>query len=254
MSGFDTVPPISENPEPALNVPGSVALLAAACLGVHLVRVFALSPAMDYEILLLFSFLPIRYDAVQLAGAVAPGGAAADAWTFVTYAFLHGGWSHIIFNLLWLVVFGSAVARRFGAGRFFLIFLAGAIGGAGAHLLTHFGEAAPMIGASAGISALMAAASRFVFEMGGPLGAMRLGDDERAYRMPAVGLARALSNPQVLIFLAVWFGVNLIFGLSSAPIAGEGATIAWQAHIGGFIVGLLLFPLFDPVPRRRTPE
>jgi membrane associated rhomboid family serine protease len=53
----------------------------------------------------------------------------------------------------------------------------------------------------------------------------------------------------VLGFLAVWFGVNIIFGVGSIAIGLEGASVAWQAHIGGFLAGLMLFSLFDPVPR-----
>jgi membrane associated rhomboid family serine protease len=54
----------------------------------------------------------------------------------------------------------------------------------------------------------------------------------------------------VLIFLGVWFVVNLGFGLGTLPGDFGGGSIAWQAHIGGFIAGLLLFPLFDPVGTR----
>ena len=53
----------------------------------------------------------------------------------------------------------------------------------------------------------------------------------------------------MLGFLAVWFGVNIIFGVGSIAIGADGASVAWQAHIGGFLAGLLLFSLFDPVPR-----
>jgi len=60
---------------------------------------------------------------------------------------------------------------------------------------------------------------------------------------------RALRNGRVLAFLAVWFGVNIIFGVGSIAIGADGASVAWQAHIGGFLAGLLLFSLFDPVPR-----
>jgi membrane associated rhomboid family serine protease len=68
--------------------------------------------------------------------------------------------------------------------------------------------------------------------------------------VPALSLLRALRNPRVLGFLAVWFGVNIIFGIGSIAIGGtEGVSIAWQAHIGGFLAGLMLFSLFDPVPR-----
>jgi membrane associated rhomboid family serine protease len=62
-------------------------------------------------------------------------------------------------------------------------------------------------------------------------------------------LLRALRDPRVLGFLAVWFGVNIVFGVGSIAIGSEGASVAWQAHIGGFFAGLLLFSLFDPVPR-----
>ena len=55
--------------------------------------------------------------------------------------------------------------------------------------------------------------------------------------------------PACSAFLAVWFGVNIIFGIGSIAIGADGASVAWQAHIGGFFAGLLLFSLFDPVPR-----
>jgi membrane associated rhomboid family serine protease len=62
-------------------------------------------------------------------------------------------------------------------------------------------------------------------------------------------LWHALRDRRVLAFLAIWFGVNIVFGLASIAIGAEGVSVAWQAHIGGFLAGLLLFSLFDPVPR-----
>ncbi|HYI30800.1 MAG TPA: rhomboid family intramembrane serine protease, partial [Bradyrhizobium sp.] len=59
----------------------------------------------------------------------------------------------------------------------------------------------------------------------------------------------AFRDPRVLGFLAVWFGVNIIFGIGSISIGADGGSVAWQAHIGGFFAGLLLFSLFDPIPR-----
>jgi membrane associated rhomboid family serine protease len=146
----------------------------------------------------------------------APGGIAADIWTFVTYGFLHGGVTHIAFNMLWMVIFGSAVARRFGAVRFLVFSALCAAGGAAMHLATHFGAEAPMIGASAAVSGHMAAAVRFVFELGGPLGMIRR-SDEAAYKVPAAPLLRSFANRQVVAFLFVWFGLNLVFGLYSTP-------------------------------------
>ncbi|HMN88148.1 MAG TPA: rhomboid family intramembrane serine protease, partial [Bauldia sp.] len=55
---------------------------------------------------------------------------------------------------------------------------------------------------------------------------------------------------RVAIFLLVWFGLNLVFGLLPAGGGLASGAVAWEAHVGGFIAGLLLFPLFDPVPRR----
>jgi membrane associated rhomboid family serine protease len=57
-----------------------------------------------------------------------------------------------------------------------------------------------------------------------------------------------LRDVRVLAFLVVWFGVNLLFGVGTISMPGVEQSIAWQAHIGGFLAGLLLFPLFDPVP------
>ncbi len=241
--------------EPLFNLPGVVVGLIAVLVGVHLVRVFVLSQQTDFEFLLTFSFLPLRYASPEvlshaLGGASLPGWEGAMVWTFVTYAFLHGSFTHLAFNCLWLAVFGSALARRFGPARFLGFSAATAIAGAALHLATHFGEVVPVVGASAAISGHMAAVARFAFDNGGPLDMMR-GHHLSAYRQPAISLAAALSNKQVLVFLGVWFAVNLVFGLGSLPMGGNAPTIAWEAHIGGFVAGLALFSLFDPVLRRR---
>ena len=97
-----------------------------------------------------------------------------------------------------------------------------------------------MIGASASISGFMAAAMRFVFQRSGPLGSIGRNDPE-AYRVPALPLTAVLRDPRVLAFLGVWFGLNLLFGLGSLSLDGGEQQIAWQAHIGGFLAGLLAF-------------
>jgi membrane associated rhomboid family serine protease len=107
---------------------------------------------------------------------------------------------------------------------------------------------APMIGASASVSGTMAAAIRFAFVKGSFLSFSR-GDADAAARVPALSLMRALRNPRVLGFLAVWFGVNIVFGIGSIAIGADGASVAWQAHIGGFFAGLLL----DETGLRRKP-
>jgi membrane associated rhomboid family serine protease len=233
--------------EPILNIPSVIVALLAVLALVHGAREWLLTPEQDNLLVYTFGFVPARYDASVLIGGVWPGGFGADIWTFFTYALLHGSWTHFGVNAVWLVAFGSPVARRFGTARFLAFFIVTAAAGALMHLLTNAGSQAPMIGASASISGAMAAAIRFVFQRGGPLGFMRAGDEE-SYRVPALPLAGVFSDPRVLIFLAVWFGTNLLFGLISVPMTGANEVVAWQAHIGGFLAGLLLFTWFDPEP------
>lgn len=234
---------------PIFNLPPVITALSGALVLLHVVRWFV-SEETELQLLLWLAFIPARYDST-LVRLPLPGGEAADAWTFVTYAFLHGDAVHLVVNLVWFLAFGSAVAWRFGALRFTVFFAVTAAAGAAAHLVTHFGEFVPLVGASAAISGAMAAALRFAFEAGGPLGYFRDGG-RSAFFVPAAPLLQALRNPQVLVFLAIWFFLNLGFGLGdvAGDLGGEG-TIAWQAHIGGFLAGLLLFPLFDPVPARQ---
>jgi membrane associated rhomboid family serine protease len=226
-----------------LNVPPVVtATLVVMCV----VREWVLSPPANVSVLLLFAFIPARYDPV--IGQGAPGGVGAELWTFVTYALLHGNVLHLAINAVWFLAFGSAVARRFGATRFLLFFVVTAAAGAAVHFATHVREAVPLVGASAAISGYMAAAIRFAFQGGGPLGLWRA-PETHTYHVPAAPLRVALLDSRVLAFLAVWFGLNILLGLGSLPLAGSGQDIAWQAHIGGFLAGLLLFRWFDPVPR-----
>jgi membrane associated rhomboid family serine protease len=237
---------VSAPRERIFNVP-AVVLAMLALLGiVHAVFVLVLTPEQANEFLLLFSFIPARYDAAVLAAEPWWFGWGAAVWTFVTYAFIHGNLAHLFFNAVWLLAFGTPVARRFGALRFTAFFAMTAAAGAAAHLATHFGEMAPMIGASASISGAMAAAMRFVFQRGGPLGL--LGNrDEEAYRVPPAPLAKMLRDPRALAFLAVWFGTNILFGMGTISMPGVAQSVAWQAHIGGFLAGLIGFALFDPV-------
>jgi len=226
--------------EPMLNVPGVLVGTLVVLLLVHLVRI-SLSETADVEMLLLFSFIPARYDASVVPDATWPGGLAADIWTFVTYALLHADWMHLGFNAIWFLAFGTPVARRFGPVRFIAFCAVTAAAGALAHLISHFGQLVPMVGASGTISGMMAAATRFAFHLSfGGRGA-------DAHRTPALPLTVALKDTRILAFIIVWFVLNLLFGLGSIPLGGgEQQSVAWQAHVGGFLAGLLLFGLFDP--------
>jgi membrane associated rhomboid family serine protease len=239
--------PLVRRREPMLNVPAVVIVLLAAIGLVHAAREWLIPEDLDRVLVWSLAFVPARYDASALTDGILPGGAGAEVWTFFTYALLHADWTYFGFNAVWLLAFASPVARRFGVLRFLMFFAATIAAGAFAYLIAHAGALAPMIGASAGISGMMGAAARFVFEPGGSLDMGRR-DRSNADRVPAAPLLVALRNPRVLTFVGVWFGLNLLFGLASIPfLVGENQSVAWEAHVGGFLAGLLLFSLFDPV-------
>lgn len=249
-----TDPTLVQRREPVFNLPAVVTALIVVLALIHLVRTTLLWPRQDDALLLLFSFIPARYEAASL-GIEFPGGGLAELWTPITYGFLHGDLIHLGVNSVWLAAFGSALAWRFGAGRFLLFSLLATMGGAAAHYLAHSHDFVPMVGASGAISGHMAGVSRFMFQSRGPLAGV--GRDPRArFQVPAVPLSGLLADRRVLAFLAVWFGINLLAGFGTLALPGEEAVVAWEAHVGGFLVGLLTFDLFDPArapPPTRSP-
>jgi membrane associated rhomboid family serine protease len=235
--------------EPIFNLPAGIVAIGIFLTAIHSVRQF-LDAETDFWVVLTFGFIPVRFDTASDIAGQLPGGVGADVWTFVTYAFLHGNWVHLGVNLAWMVAFGTPVLRRFGTVRFLLLSLAAAVVAAVAHLATHWGEIVPVIGASGAISGQMGAAVRFAFQRHVMFGAPS--DDDSRWRQPALPLLLVFRDIRVVAFVAVWFAVNYVFG-TTAIIPGQEAPVAWQAHIGGFLAGLLLFPLFDP-PRPPVDE
>src|SRR5215470_3292946 len=236
--------PVTRSSEPIFNVPAIVLAIIGIFVLVQGGQQLLLSS--EDEFLYYFAFIPARYDSSLPAGSF-PGGVGAEIWTFVTYAFIHGDITHLAMNSVWFLPFGSAVARRFGNLRVLGYFVVTAAAGALLHLVTHRGDLMPMIGASAAVSGFMAGAIRFAFQRGGPLTMFR-SEEPAAYLVPAAPLSLALRDPRILVFLLAWFGLNLLLGIGSIGLPGSEQSIAWQAHIGGFVAGLLLFSWFDPVP------
>jgi membrane associated rhomboid family serine protease len=224
-------------PEPILNVPRSVVGASALMAGIQLVRGF-LPDEVDLTVLLALAFIPARYSG---AAPELPGGYVTAVTSFVTYMVVHAGWVHLVVNLLWMLAFGSAVARRVGDLKFIYFSLLCGIAGAFTHLAFHYGDMAPVVGASAAISGQMAGALRFIFKAQ-PLPGQRAPDFIGA---PLLTLGQSLRDRRILSFLAFWVAVNAYFGISAVKIAGQEGGIAWEAHIGGFLCGLLLFGLFD---------
>jgi membrane associated rhomboid family serine protease len=139
------------------------------------------------------------------------------------------------------------VARRCGVWRFFVLAGATALGGAVAHAVVHPLQAFPMVGASAAVSGMMAAATWFIFTR--PLWRLD-GRLAEPHERPRDSLAATLGNRRVVLFLLVWFGTNYLFALLARPLGITDASIAWEAHVGGFVTGLVLFPWLDPLPLR----
>jgi membrane associated rhomboid family serine protease len=193
-------------------------------------------------IMLLFVFLPAR-EAYQSSLSAFPPWAAEGAqwWSYVTYGLLHADWMHLAINLFFMLAFGSFVARRLGPARFLLISAAGTAAGALAYQVVHAGEAAALVGASAAISAQMAAASRLMFAQPG---ALRHMGEREIRQLEPMSLREIFTNRSALWFILTWIGINVLFGITGIGSQGSGE-IAWEAHLGGFAVGLFLFPLFD---------
>ena len=223
--------------QPIFNIPMSVVVAALALVVLHVVRV-TLPPQEGLMMLLTLAFIPARY-----AGPTPdlPGGEWSDVTSFITYMFVHGDMTHLAINTIWMLAFGSAVAKRIGDLRFVIFSLLCGIAGALVHLTLHFGELVPVVGASAAISGQMAGAIRFMF--GASRVIMPLPDNLEA--VPLAGIRETLTNGRFLIFLGVWIALNLLFGLGGFQLDGSGAGIAWEAHIGGFLCGLFAFGAFD---------
>jgi len=188
--------------EPAFNLPPLTTALAVLLLAVHVLRGF-LDPQTDIRLILTFGVIPAR-----VTGA--PG--LLDLLSLFTHMLLHGGWMHLIFNLVALVAFGSAVERVVGRVHMVFVLLLGGLGGALAHILIYPQDPHPLIGASGGVTALLTL-MMFAF-------AMRSGGWRRLFTVTAI-----------------WLGLNLAFGLIGAP--GDGTvSIAWVAHMGGCFAGL----------------
>lgn len=229
----EIVDAVPERREPMFNLPGIVIAIIGACVAIHLSRVYILSPDQDFALLVRTAFIPVRYS----------GQYALEIWAFtspLTYAFLHGGFAHLIINMVWLAAFGSPLANRLGNIRFSAFFAVTTLAAVALHYVLHSNDAAPLVGASGAISGMMGAAARFSFQVDRSQG-------KPAFAGAPLPIRDVFRSRTALTFLGVWMVINLVTGLVGLT-PGDDSQIAWEAHIGGFLAGFLGIRFFD---RRR---
>lgn len=232
--------------EPAINLPGGIIALLALMLAIHLARTFVLNERSDLELLLWTAFTTLRITQPDYL----PGGVLPLIWTPFTYALLHADWIHLGINSVWLAAFGTPVARRYGIGPMLLLFFISSA--AGAALFALFPSAGILIGASGGIAGLTGAACRFIFQ---PLVVHRDPDtgEQRVLGRRLASFGQLVRDRRAGVFILVWVAGNAVVPLIP-DLFGDGGSISWQAHLGGFLAGLLLVPLFERRPREQQHE
>lgn len=156
-----------------------------------------------------------------------------ETWVpLFTAMFLHGNWFHILGNMLYLWVFGDNVEDTLGHRGYILFYLAVGLVGNFAHVLTNADSFIPTIGASGAVAGVLGA--YFILFPRSRILAL----------VPLLFILTFMELPAV-VFLFLWFGLQLLNGLTS--IAAPGNLVAWWAHIGGFIAGMLLIKVLRPV-------
>lgn len=195
--------------QPILNIPPVVKWLTSLIILAFL-AIYFMDVQTSNAVFLKLAFLPELY--------AAPQGHILQLFTMpFTHAFLHGGWFHLGVNIGMMLAFGSAVEKYIGGKKLLAIFLVTSAIGALTHLAVYWGTQGALIGASGGISGLFGALLRIL----------------QARGQMAAGWRGLM--PITLL----WVGVSVLFAMfASAP---GGGSIAWTAHVGGFLGGMILY-------------
>jgi membrane associated rhomboid family serine protease len=157
--------------------------------------------------------------------------------------FLHGGWLHLIGNMWYLWIFGDNVEDRMGHFRFFLFYLLCGFAASSAHILFNLNSRVPSIGASGAIAGVLGA-----YVLSYPFARVLT-------LVPFLIIWPVVELPALLV-LGSWFLVQLLNGSAAIARTSEtGGGVAWWAHIGGFVAGMILLAVFaQKRPRRYTWE
>jgi rhomboid family protein len=166
--------------------------------------------------------------------------ADANWWTLVTSMFMHGGWLHLIGNMWFLWVFGNNIEDSMGHTRFVAFYLLCGVVAAASQLLVDPGSRVPMVGASGAISGVMGAY-------------ILLYPRVRVHTLLTLGFFITTVTLPAYVILGYWFVLQLLLGTVGA-LAGAQGGVAFWAHVGGFVAGLVLIKLFansEYLERRR---
>ena len=204
---------------PGRNPPIAVWLLILANSLVFFVEL-AMPPPVREEFFYLFGMVPARYSHPEWARSI--GFPIDDYWPFVTSMFLHSGWLHIGGNMLFLWIFGDNVEDFFGHIPYLFFYLVCGIGAGLLHVLFNLHSNIPAVGASGAVSGIMGAYILLY---------------PRA-RILTLVFIFPLPVPAV-IFLGLWYVMQFLAGLSVLGGGTSGGVAVW-AHIGGFLLGMLL--------------
>jgi membrane associated rhomboid family serine protease len=155
---------------------------------------------------------------------------------FFSAMFLHGGWFHLIGNMWYLWIFGDNVEDRLGHARFLVFFLLCGVLGNVAHYIFNASSEIPAIGASGAVAGVLGA-----YLVSYP-GARIL------VLFPLFFFIQFIELP-ALIVLGFWFVLQFLNGAASVVLSTAAGGVAWWAHIGGFVGGLVIFKIFRPKPK-----
>ncbi len=161
----------------------------------------------------------------------------AELITILTSMFMHGGWFHLFSNMLALYIFGDNVEDRMGSQRYFIFYLLCGIGAALTHVFFNPDSQVPTVGASGALSGVLAAYLLFF-------------PSSRVITLVPIFFIPWFVEIPAVVYLGLWFISQLANGVFSILIEAQAlGGVAWWAHIGGFVAGLVLAPLFQ---QRRT--
>jgi membrane associated rhomboid family serine protease len=169
-----------------------------------------------------WSAIPVDYTSHAGIGGPVP-------WTLLTSMFLHGGWAHLIGNMIYLGIFGDNVESTLGHVRYLFFYLACGIVGALTHIFTSPHSTVPTLGASAAISGVLAAYVLYF-----PRNRVLVWFFFQVFAVPA------------MLVIGLWAVLQFISGAGSLLSPSEGGGTAYIAHVGGFGCGFLLALLFRP--------